>query len=80
MTQDSASSHVCALEGLQTEAHSAAIASESIASVAVMKASIVTSVFPHDLHGGAGGRRQNVPVCFAKTDFMNAFLSLEKLP
>lgn len=46
----------------------------------VMKASIVTSVFPHNLHGGAVSRRQNVPMCFAKTDLMNAFLSFEKLP
>ena len=68
MAQDRASSHVCALEGVQTEAHSAEIASESAAPDVVVKASIVTSVFPHDLHGGAGGRRQNVPMCFAKAD------------
>ena len=76
MAQDSASSHACALEGLQTEAHSAEMASESTAPDVVVKASIVTSVFPHD---GARGRRQNVPMCFAKADLMNAFLSLEKL-
>lgn len=56
---------------------SARIAGESPAPELFMKASIVPCFFPYDRRGRAVGKRQNVPMGFAKTGLMNAFHSLE---